>query len=194
MPQLQSEVPCLHLERARDREGGSKTAWCADCWQGECLGMGQWWRELKEVNKPPCQSKFTKTALKRGGFLHLVKEESPKTPFFRSKVLTRKMIFEEYINFKIFCYLRHCGVIPVQSFGSPICPQASRLGLKNYIPRVSLKRIAPPPPTSGQAHICSSSAIIIFFSAPYACISDKLTTISTFYLSFFLFCSNFPPY
>jgi hypothetical protein len=27
--------PHLHLERASDREGGSRTAWCADYWSGE---------------------------------------------------------------------------------------------------------------------------------------------------------------
>jgi hypothetical protein len=31
-PQL--EAPHLYLERARDREGGSETAWCADYWGG----------------------------------------------------------------------------------------------------------------------------------------------------------------
>jgi hypothetical protein len=29
MPRWSSEAPCLHLERARDCEGGSGTAWCA---------------------------------------------------------------------------------------------------------------------------------------------------------------------
>jgi hypothetical protein len=37
----------LHLERPRDRESGTKTAWCADYWRGECLGTGWWWRESK---------------------------------------------------------------------------------------------------------------------------------------------------
>jgi hypothetical protein len=40
------------------------------------------------------------------------------------------MFFEEYINFKILRYLRRCGVIPVQSFGSHIRPQPPGLGLK----------------------------------------------------------------
>jgi hypothetical protein len=30
---------------------------------------------------------------------------------------TPKMFFEEYIHFKIFCYFRRYGVLPVQSFG-----------------------------------------------------------------------------
>jgi hypothetical protein len=40
MAQLYSEAPRLHLERARDREGSSETAWCADYWQGECQAGG----------------------------------------------------------------------------------------------------------------------------------------------------------
>ncbi len=48
----QSEVPHLHLERAKDREGGSESVWCADYWLRECSGKGWWWRQLKEANKP----------------------------------------------------------------------------------------------------------------------------------------------
>jgi hypothetical protein len=43
------EAPLLHLERARDCEGGSKTAWCADYWWGECPGRGSRWRESKNL-------------------------------------------------------------------------------------------------------------------------------------------------
>ncbi len=43
---------------------------------------------------------------------------------------TPKTFFEEYINFTNFCYLRRCGVIPGQSFGSHIRPQLPGLGLK----------------------------------------------------------------
>ncbi len=53
MPRPQSEALCLHLERARDREDGSETAWCTENQQGERPGMGWWWRELKQANKPP---------------------------------------------------------------------------------------------------------------------------------------------
>jgi hypothetical protein len=42
------------------------------------------------------------------------------------------MFFEEYINLKIFCNLSHCGVLPVQSFGSHIRPQPHGLGLIQY--------------------------------------------------------------
>jgi hypothetical protein len=41
------------------------------------------------------------------------------------------MFFEEYINYKIVHYLSHCGLIPVQSFGSHIRLQPHGLGLSN---------------------------------------------------------------
>jgi hypothetical protein len=58
-----------------------------------------------------------------------------KNIFFADKYLTRythEMFFEEYINFKIVHNLSHCGVIPVQSFGSHICPQLHGLGLRYH--------------------------------------------------------------
>jgi hypothetical protein len=36
---------------------------------------------------------------------------------------TPETFFEKYINFKIFRYLRHCGAMPVQSFGNYIRPK-----------------------------------------------------------------------
>ncbi len=70
---------------------------------------------------------------KTGGFAHVLAYNSPKTPFFALKYLTRythKTYFEEYINFKSFRNLSHCGVvIPVRSFGSHIHPQPHGLGL-----------------------------------------------------------------
>ncbi len=53
IPRPQLEAPHLHLERARDHEGGSKTNWCIDYWREDCPGRGWWWRDLKEGNKPP---------------------------------------------------------------------------------------------------------------------------------------------
>jgi hypothetical protein len=46
----QSEATSLHLERDRDHEGGSKTAWCVDYWEGECPAREWWWRESKKSN------------------------------------------------------------------------------------------------------------------------------------------------
>jgi hypothetical protein len=39
------EAPGLHLERARDCAGSSRTAWRADYWRGECPAQGWWWRD-----------------------------------------------------------------------------------------------------------------------------------------------------
>jgi hypothetical protein len=52
MPRPWSEVPDLHLEKARDRVGGSRTAWYADYWRGECPAGGWWWRGSLKSNKP----------------------------------------------------------------------------------------------------------------------------------------------
>jgi hypothetical protein len=60
---------------------------------------------------------------KTASFPRVLTLKLPKTTFFTEKHLTKytpKMFFEEYINFKIFCYLRHYGVITVQSLGSHI--------------------------------------------------------------------------
>jgi hypothetical protein len=43
---------------------------------------------------------------------------------------TPKTFFKEYIDFKIFLYLRRFGVISVQSFESHISPQPPGLGLR----------------------------------------------------------------
>ncbi len=78
---------------------------------------------------------IAKNGKKTGGFAHILAYNSPKTPFFALKYLTRythETFFKEYINFKIFRNLSHCGVIPVQSFGSHIRPQPHGLGLRVY--------------------------------------------------------------
>ncbi len=40
MPWPQLEASRIHLERAREREGGSKTGWCTDYWQGGSAWAG----------------------------------------------------------------------------------------------------------------------------------------------------------
>jgi hypothetical protein len=60
--------------------------------------------------------KIANNGEKTGGFTHVFAYKSPKTPFFGIKYLTRytqETFFEEYINFKIFRNLSHCGVMPV---------------------------------------------------------------------------------
>ncbi len=69
---------------------------------------------------------------KTAGFVHVLAYNSPKTPFFALKYLTRythETFFEEYVNIKIFLNLSQCGFIPVRSFGSHIRPQPHGLGL-----------------------------------------------------------------
>ncbi len=57
-----------------------------------------------------------------GSFLHLLTKNRQKCCFYTKYLViyTSKMFFEEYMNFKIFVYLRQCGVITVQSFRSHI--------------------------------------------------------------------------
>jgi hypothetical protein len=68
--------------------------------------------------------------------LHLLALKLPKTSFFDSKILD-KIYFRDGFwgvnEFYIFCYFRRCGLIPVPSFGSHICPQPSGLGLNDFI-------------------------------------------------------------
>jgi hypothetical protein len=124
------EAPGPHLERARDRAGGSRTAWCADYRRGSARPGGGG----GEVIYTFIAVRNTKNSEKRAGFAHVLAYNSPKTPFFALKYLTRythETFFEEYVNFKIFRNLSHCGVIPVRSFGSHIRSQPHGLGLKN---------------------------------------------------------------
>jgi hypothetical protein len=115
-------APRLHLERARDHEGSSRTAWCANFWWRECQARGWWSRELKKSNKPAKPPKMYKMAQK-WQFSLIIDVKNAKNIFFYLKVLNKifsQDVVEEYINFKIFRYLRDCGVIPVQIFVSHI--------------------------------------------------------------------------
>ncbi len=61
-----SEAPDLHLERARERVGSSRIAWCADYWQGGVPGPGGGGRGgfRSQINLP-CRPKYMKTVKKR---------------------------------------------------------------------------------------------------------------------------------
>ncbi len=59
------EAPGLHLERARDRVGGSRTAWCADYWRGECPAWGWWWSDSLKSYKPSQPYEIAKNGEKR---------------------------------------------------------------------------------------------------------------------------------
>ncbi len=104
------EAPGLHLERARDRAGGSKSyIYCTFT----AVRNNQKWQ-------------------KTGGFTDVLAFKLPKTRFFALKYLTRythEMFFEEYTNFEAN-YLSRCIDIPLQTFGSYIRPQPHGLGLK----------------------------------------------------------------
>jgi hypothetical protein len=114
----QSAAPDLHLERARDCVGRSRTAWCADYWH---------------IYLQPYE--IAKNGEKTGGFAHVLAYKSPKTLFFAKKYLTRythETFFEEYTNFRAH-YLSHCRDIHLQSFGSHIRPQPHGLGLTKFV-------------------------------------------------------------
>ncbi len=130
MPRPQLEALDLHLERAGDRVGGSRTAWCADYWRRECPVPEWWWRRSQKSNKTSKPPKIYENG-KKSSFAHVLANISPKMPFFTQKYLTRythKTFFEENINFKTH-YFSHCRVIPLQSFENHICPQPHGLGL-----------------------------------------------------------------
>ncbi len=82
--------------------------------RGSAWAGGWWLRELKEANKPPSQPKYTKMAPKTGGLIDLKIAENV---VFAQKYLRRYILLRcflrKLINFKIFGYLRRCGVISV---------------------------------------------------------------------------------
>jgi hypothetical protein len=89
---------------------------------------------VKGVKYAPMPPGMYENGEKMGGFVLFLAFKLPKTPFCIQKYVTRytpKMFFKEYINFTIFCVLRHCGVIPLQSIGSHICPLPPGLGIMN---------------------------------------------------------------
>jgi hypothetical protein len=81
-------------------------------------------------SRPKCKKRQ-----KNGRFPALTELKIAKNAVFYFKALYKiysQDLLEEYINFKNFCYLRRCGVIPVQSFGSHIHSQPSGFELKCY--------------------------------------------------------------
>jgi hypothetical protein len=89
-------------------------------------------KEVKYSNKPS-----KPPGMYKNGWLTALNDlKNAKNAVFKTyKYLTKytpETFFEEYIYFKIFCCLRHCGVIPVQSFGSHIRPQPPGLWLNKF--------------------------------------------------------------
>jgi hypothetical protein len=81
----------LGLERTRDREGDSETAWCTDYWRGECPGRGWWLRELKEAKKPPVGQNTRKLAPKTGYTCSKFRESYMYAPGLRVSILRQKL-------------------------------------------------------------------------------------------------------
>jgi hypothetical protein len=123
---------CLHLERARYRERELKNCLVCQQFAGGVPGQGVVVEGVKEVKYTPMAPGMYKNG-KKGGFMHFLACKLQKRRFLLKStyitIYTTETFFEEYINYKIFCYLRNCGVISVQSFGSQIGPQPPRLGL-----------------------------------------------------------------
>jgi hypothetical protein len=95
----------LHLERARDHEGDSRTAWCANystIGGGSARpGGGGRGRQRSQINLPSCLV-CTKMAPKQPVSL-IIDLKITKNVIFYLKVLNKiysRNVFEEYINFK----------------------------------------------------------------------------------------------
>ncbi len=98
---------------------------------GSAQARGWWQRGCQKSNKPSKPPEIHENSEKTERFASVLAYKSPKTPIFAQKYLTRythKTFFEKYVNFQNH-FLSHCGVIPVQSFGSHIRPQPHGLGL-----------------------------------------------------------------
>jgi hypothetical protein len=91
---------------------------------------------VKEVNNKNISSKplrMYENGAKTAGAIFALKVAENAVSYLKvlNKIYSRD-VCEEYINFKIFRNLRHCGIIPVQAFGSHICPKPPGLGLSYY--------------------------------------------------------------
>ncbi len=84
MPRPNLGALCLHLERARDHEGSSGTAWWADYWQGSAWpgggGGGSQRSQISLPSHPKCTKsvqKQCKNGAKAAGSLHLLTKNLP---------------------------------------------------------------------------------------------------------------------
>jgi hypothetical protein len=77
--------------------------------------------------------KIAKNGRKNGSFAHVLAYNSPKTPFFALKYLTRythKTFFKEYINIKIFSYLKPLLSYTCSKFRKSYTPPAAWIRVK----------------------------------------------------------------
>ncbi len=131
MPRPQSESSGPTLSKSQ-----RPCSWFQNCLAhrllaGECPALGWWWRGHIYLHSRTKQPKTAKKRAVSRTFLLI----NHRKCCFSLKYLTRythQTFFEEYINFKIFRNLSHCGVIPVRSFGSQIRPQPHGSGLRIF--------------------------------------------------------------
>jgi hypothetical protein len=123
---------------------------------GGVPGLGVMVGESKKSNKP---------SKPPGMYINGAKTALIALKITKNAVFNLKMFFEEYIDLKIFCYLRCCGVTPVHSFGSHILPQPPRLGLNNrkITRRTCPKKVQGRPYCLYFVHLQYCSIIVLFF-------------------------------
>ncbi len=90
-----------------------------------------------------------------------------KNAIFHLKEYTPDFFLRNILIFKIFCYFRSCGVMPVQSFGSHICPQPRGLDLKPQQTKNDTRGIC-------QFLVPKSSSRIVFVSLNDNCLAHRL--------------------
>jgi hypothetical protein len=117
----------------KELETGSDIAWCTNCGQGECPGMGWWWRELKEANKPTCRPNCTNTVLKTA-VSHTFWLKNRQKHSFYSKELNKiysQDVFWGINKVQKFSLFKALGKSTCSKFWESysVCPQPSRLRL-----------------------------------------------------------------
>jgi hypothetical protein len=84
-------------------------------------------------NKPSKPPRIYENGAKTAGFPHVYLKNVENAVFYLKKLnkIYSQDFFEENINLKKFCNLRHYGVIHIHSFGSQICPEPPGLGFRD---------------------------------------------------------------
>jgi hypothetical protein len=82
------EAPRLHLERARDRDSGSKNCLVRQLLEPGVPGQGVVVEGVKGVKYNPMPLQIYKNSKKTGGFTHFLAYKLQKMRFFAQKYLT----------------------------------------------------------------------------------------------------------
>ncbi len=123
-------VGSLHLERARDCQGSSRTAWWADYWQGVAWAEGSGGGSQRSQISPPscreCTIKAQKWPVSKNYWLKIA-----ENAVVYLQVLNKIYSWEVFQGIHEFfvCYIRWGYFIPIKSFGSHIRPQPPGIGL-----------------------------------------------------------------